>query len=382
MTGDASASSTDRPTGLAVVPDWQDADGVPGRIRQIPADVAELVRRQHGVVSVAVASAAGIDPRRLYRLRDAGLLTALAPGCFALTSAVHDSDEWSRFRLGARAFAGHHGPRTFLSGWSAAVTWDLPVVGRAPARHTAVRHVGTGYGVRNTALGDVRVVTLVPEHLRSVRGVSVVSRAWAVADIARTGPILPALVAADAAAARGADLDDALAHMRHWPGVARARWVAEHADPRAESPLETLGRFTCLQFDLPLPVCNAWVGESEPEYRVDGLWPFHGAVFEADGALKYDNRPDASAIVARQGEREWRLRRLGLDVVRFGWDIAWRNRADLAQRFTALLSDNSRHERPIRWWKHVPGVGAVEPEPADWPQPGRAGIVLPAGWDR
>jgi hypothetical protein len=221
-----------------------------------------------------------------------------------------------------------------------------------------VRHLAGGHSVRNTAFGDLRAVVLAPGHARRTDGVNVVSRAWAVADIARTGPILPALV------------------------VGRARWVAEHADPRAESPLETLGRFTCLQFDLPLPVPNAWVGADEPECRVDGLWPFHGVAFEADGALKYDNRPDASLIVARQGEREWRLRRLGLDVVRFGWDLAWRDRAELAARFAALLGDYAHRERPVRWWKHVPGVGAVEPEPTDWPSPRSSGIVLPAGWDR
>ncbi len=333
------------------------------------------------MVTVAVARAAGVDPRRLHRLCAAGLLTLLMPGCFGATVAA-GVDEWEEFRLGARAFAGYCGPSAFLSGWSAAVTWRLPAIGRPPARHTAVRHVDAGHSVRNTPFGDLRAVVLAPGHARRAARVRVVSRAWAVADLARAGPILPALVAADAAAAAGADLTDATPHMEHWPGVGRARWVAEHADPRAESPLETLGRFTCLQFDLPLPVSNAWVGADEPEYRVDGLWPFHGAVFEADGALKYDNRPDASRIVARQGEREWRLRRLGLDVVRFGWDVAWRNRAELAGRFAVVLRDNAGRERPVRWWKHVPGVGAVEPEPADWPSPGPSGIVLPADWDR
>ncbi|TDC54342.1 hypothetical protein E1212_02550 [Jiangella ureilytica] len=219
-------------------------------------------------------------------------------------------------------------------------------------------------------------------HRRRAAGTPVVSRPWAAADIARTAPVIEALIIADAVARSGFDIHEAIGHMGHWPGVTRARWVAEHADPRAESPLETLGRFTCLQFDLPLPVCNAWVGENDPEYRVDGLWPHHRAVFEADGAVKYDNRHDAARIVARQGEREWRLRRLGLDVVRFGWDLAVRNRDELAQRFAVLLRDNAQNERPIRWWKHVPGTGAVEPEPEDWPSPGPSGIVLPGGWDR
>ncbi|PSL04684.1 hypothetical protein CLV30_105150 [Haloactinopolyspora alba] len=208
------------------------------------------------------------------------------------------------------------------------------------------------------------------------------SREWAVAEVARTGPIPHALVVADAAASTGADLHEGAAHMSGWVGVHRARWVAAHADPLAESPIETLGRFTCIEFDLPMPVSNAWVGAERPEFRVDGLWPHHGVASEADGAIKYDNRPDASQIVARQSEREWRLRRLGLDLARYDWDLASRDRAELARRFTALLRDNPPRHEPIRWWKHDPDTGPVEPQPHDWPSPRPASIVLPAGWDR
>src|SRR5215203_178566 len=99
----------------------------------------------------------------------------------------------------------------------------------------------------------------------------------------------------------------------------------------------------------PMPVCNAWVGSSGPVYRVDGLWPFHRSAYEADGALKYDNRPDASSIVAAQSEREFYLRRLGLDVARYGWDLGFRRRATLALHFSALLRDNPVRAEPIQW---------------------------------
>ncbi|PZF80542.1 type IV toxin-antitoxin system AbiEi family antitoxin domain-containing protein [Jiangella anatolica] len=355
---------------------------MPARLLTLPADVVELLDRCFGVVDVAAAARAGVDESRLRRLAAAGLLVRLAPGCFAAAAAVSAASPWARFRLGSRAFALYSRGAAALTGWSAVVTWQLPTVGPAPARATAIRPSGAGHKVRSSRYGSLAVATVPAELVRRVQCIDVMSPAWAVIDAARTGPIVPALVAADAAAAAGHDLRDAVGAMAGWPRVARARWVAEYADPRAESPLETLGRFACLQFDLPLPVSNAWVGAEEPEYRVDGLWPFHGVAFEADGALKYDNRPDAARIVARQGEREWRLRRLGLEVVRFGWDLAWRNRAELAARFAAVLCDNAPRRRPVRWWKHVPGIGAVEPVPADWPSPGRTGVVLPAGWDR
>ncbi|WP_162605410.1 type IV toxin-antitoxin system AbiEi family antitoxin domain-containing protein [Jiangella ureilytica] len=352
------------------------------RLRHLPSDVAELLQLGFGVIDIATATRAGVDESRLRRLAAAGLLVRFVPGCYAAADVLVAASPWVEHALRSRAFALYSGEATFLTGWSAAATWQLPTIGPAPERVAAIRPNGAGHKVRRGPYGDIRIAAIPPGHARRFRGIGVMSPGWAVADAARSGSIVPALVAADAAAAAGHDPCCVVPAMAGWPGVARARWVADHADPCAESPLETLGRFTCLQFDLPLPVANAWVGDGRPEYRVDGLWPWHGAVFEADGALKYDNRPDASRIVTRQGEREWRLRRLGLDVVRFGWDLAWRNRAELAARFAALLRDNARHQEPVRWWKQVPGVGAVEPGPDDWPSPRRTGIVLPAGWDR
>lgn len=352
------------------------------RLRALPPDVVELLDRCFGVVDISTAARAGVDESRLRRLATAGLLIRLVPGCYTSAALLAAASSWAEYGMRSRAFALYSGCSSFLTGWSSAVIWRLPAVGPVPERVTAIRPSDTSQKVQRGVYGDIRVVAAPLYQARRVQGIGLMRPGWAVADIARHGPILPALVAADAATAAGEDLLAAVRAMAGWPGVGRARWVAEHADPRAESPLETLGRFACLQFDLPLPVSNAWVGADEPEYRVDGLWPYHRAAFEADGALKYDNRPDASRIVARQGEREWRLRRLGIDIVRFGWDVAWRSRDELAARFTALLRDNARHQKPVRWWKHVPGVGAVEPEPGDWPSPGRPGTVLPAGWDR
>jgi hypothetical protein len=153
---------------------------------------------------------------------------------------------------------------------------------------------------------------------------------------------------------------------------------AEHADPNAESALETLGRFACIEYDLPLPVSNAWVGIDGPELRVDHLWPYHWVCGEADGGLKFNNRNDAALIVQQQSDREFRLRRLGLDLARYGWAEAYYRRRNLAGRFAAALLDNPPREQPIRWWLDVPGEQPVEPERADWPSPRPLGIVLPA----
>ncbi len=89
-----------------------------------------------------------------------------------------------------------------------------------------------------------------------------------------------------------------------------------------------------------MPVSNAWVGRDGPTFRGHGLWPWHWAASEADGAVKYNDRPDAAAIVLAQTEREWYLRRLGLDIARYDWVLAIRRPHELASRFAALLRAN------------------------------------------
>lgn len=216
---------------------------------------------------------------------------------------------------------------------------------------------------------------------RGRRWWGLVSREWAVGDVARLAPVPDALILADSAVQAGADLTVIPELFRSWRHAPRARWVAAHADGLSESALETLGRFTCLQFNLPIPVSNAWVGEVRPEFRVDHLWPYHWAVGEADGAVKYRDRDDVADVVHAQSDREFRLRRLKLDIVRYGWGEASRDRRRLAGKFNALLQDNPRRREPVRWWKHVPGGDPVAPGADDWPSPIPLRVSLPAAWD-
>ncbi|WP_129667402.1 type IV toxin-antitoxin system AbiEi family antitoxin domain-containing protein [Phytoactinopolyspora endophytica] len=348
----------------------------------MPADVAELLRRDGSVIVVARAQAAGVTRNRIARLAEAGLLTRIGPGRYVQTQVYKAAGMKERHRLEARAFGLSRGPDVYLTGWSGAVTWELPVIGRPPDVPNAVRPRQEDNRRSARCSQDVRIAELPGWHMTHVGEVGVMSPGWVVADMARTGPIHHALVSADAVARLRIDLNDPIEHMRGWPDIDRARWVARHVDPLAETPIETLGRFTVIQFGLPMPVLNAWVGDGHPEYRVDGLWPHHWAAYEADGALKYDNRPDASTVVTKQNEREWYLRRrLGLDLARFQWRLAFRGREELAKRFSKLLVDNPVRSAPIRWWKDVPGHSPVEPAAEDWPSPAPTSIILPAGWD-
>lgn len=349
-------------------------DGLPYEIRQLIADAG-------GAIDTRTAKQAGVTRSRLQRLSDDGLLTRLAPGIYAPASAAK-LDDWKRFALRARAFAASCGPAAYLTGWGAAVHWDLPTLGRPPVVPTVIRPKAPGRGPSNSRSGRILVADVPTAHLGQQGGLRLVGMAWAVMEIARRSRLPHSLVVADRALRLGADLTGVGTQLARWKGAGRARWVAEHADPAAESPLETLGRFAFLEHDLPLPVANAWVGHDRPERRVDGLLPWHWCAFEGDGAMKYDNRDDASHIVRDQYEREFHLRRLGLDFARFGWPDVYPSRRPLADKARALLRDRPARSRPVRWWKHVPGKGPVEPQPADWPSPNPVGVILPAGWDR
>jgi len=92
------------------------------------------------------------------------------------------------------------------------------------------------------------------------------------------------------------------------------------------------------------------VGDGYPLYRLDHLWPHHWVAAEGDGALKYNGRDDAAAVVKAEKEREWALRRLGLDVVRYDWELAAHRRDELAARFQAVLAPNPVRPEPMQWW--------------------------------
>jgi hypothetical protein len=349
---------------------------MPKVLTDLPDDVVALLSIGHGPFSAQAARLVGISNDRLCRLVAAGLLTRVWHGCYMATNEYLGLSLWDRHAAEARALA-IASPGACITSWSAVAVWGLPALGSPPSKPSIVWEKSPGLGPSTTPPGRHLVAGIPADRRVELGQARLVSMAWAAVDIARKAPIASALVVADAAARRGADLVGAVADMRRWPGVIRARWVAQNADPGSETALETLGRFTCIEFCLPMPVSNAWVGRDGPTYRVDGLWPWHWAASEADGAIKYDNRPDAAAIVQAQTEREWYLRRLGLDIARYDWQLAIRQRHVLASRFAALLRDNPPRQSPIRWWKHVPGMGPVDPEPADWPSPLPTDLLLP-----
>ena len=223
-------------------------------------------------------------------------------------------------------------PELTVSHESAAAMYGLPLLA-SPSR-PRLTTIGNGGGepdilVHSAGLHD-------DERARWF-GVPITVVAWTVIDIARNGGVRAGLVAADAGLGeemvRADDLGAALERVTRWPGVRRARRVVDLASPFAESPLESLTRLLVVEAGLPTPHLQVWIRTAYGRYRVDGLWPDRGVVFEADGLLKYATPLDLQREKLRQEE----LERAGYRVVRVTWDDVWSHPTRTVDRIATAL---------------------------------------------
>ncbi|GAB3582402.1 hypothetical protein [Calidifontibacter terrae] len=210
---------------------------------------------------------------------------------------------------------------------SAAALWGIPIVGPMPK------------GVEVTAPAPTRttqgalVVHRAGEMPESVElnGFRVTSPLRTVLDLARTLPIPYALAAADHAVRNrtftATEMFRVAQDLR--PGArgrTMARTIACLADPRAESPLESLSRGVMFMNLLPKPDLQVITLGPNDEFlgRSDFGWP--GVLGECDGAMKYGadlaEDGDPSKAVWQEKQREDRLREVSM-VARWGWNAAY-----------------------------------------------------------
>jgi hypothetical protein len=321
------------------------------RLTEIPANLRTLLCNGRGVFTAREAAGVGVSDDRLQRLVRADLLAPVARGVYASAEQLN-RDPWLAHAIRTRGFVRASGGSTLATGWSAVAVRALFTIGTPPPLPTVARAHPGRQGSSRTRFGAIRPTRIPADHYAMHDGCPVASPAWMVCDLARTSPRPAGLIVADAVMRAGtsrSDLLDVVDHMSHWPGVSEASWIARHADGRAESGLETLGRLGCIEAVLPIPLSNVWVGPGYPLYRLDHLFPWHWVAMEGDGALKYDG-PMVAKIVEAEKEREWFLRRLGLDVIRYGWDLAYRRRTELAARVASVLVAHPPRQEPVKWW--------------------------------
>jgi hypothetical protein len=319
--------------------------------------IALLVDLHGPVFLMRDADAAGISRAVVRRSLADGELIRIAKAAFAPSAIIDEASNWERFRLRSIAFVAAAQSGTFLTGAAAAAVLRLPVVSEPPGLPTAIRHGSPHTGHRLTPYGTVRHGPLEMRHRTTVGRTPVVGPAYCAVDIARHLGARDGLLVADRVLHLGASREELAAvtiGMDRFPGISAARWVIEHADPRAESPLETLGRLAFLSAGLSAPLSNVWICTGRQWFRVDHLVPETGVIIEADGALKYDNRADAAVRIADDRERERLLRALGFGIVRYNWTTATRRPGDIVYRATQAARLRGANAVPTCWTLESP----------------------------
>ncbi len=314
--------------------------------------VSSLTARLGPVFHIREAAALGVPRDTVRRLGRQLVLTPYGKGAYIESSALARANKWSAYKMRSSAFVLCCPPDGYLAGLAAAALHQLPVIRPPVELPTVLRPGSARKGPTTTEHGRVRHGFLPELHQMSVDRFRVVSLAMTVVDVARHFRRVDGLVMADAARAAGVEMQEfgeILAQMRGYPGISNARWAIENSDERAESALESVGRFVCLTQGLPTPLSNVWIGSAARRYRVDGLLPAHGIVLEGDGALKYDNRPDASQIVAAEKEREYFIRSLGYGVIRYNFALAYSRPREFAGRVEQLINDRRHLPAPTSW---------------------------------
>ncbi len=164
--------------------------------------------------------------------------------------------------------------------------------------------------------------------------------AWDVAALEPTGTAVSVLDAMlRAGTGRATDLSALLRERSGRRGSRQVRRVLDLADPRSESPPESLVRVACVLGGLPAPVPRYDVVEDGRwPARVDLAWPGQRVVVEYEGEHHVDGvqivRDDAR--LARLTASGWLVVRLAASDLRALDDVVARIRAALAERSTRV----------------------------------------------
>jgi hypothetical protein len=306
---------------------------------QIPGQAAT----QLGCFTTRQALDAGWTRRQLDDAAGASL-TKVRHGVWVETAVRQAADDRLRHAMTVQAELLVLGPRWYAARRSAAVLSGLPLIGAPPLRAQLLaepRYRAERSNVRHRQLAPL------PTSERGTALTVPCTMAHRTAmDLARREPFRNGVVVADAVLREGVDrrwLLAALAPMKGWPGVERARRVAEFADGLAESPLESISRVAIHELGLPAPELQVevWLGDRFLG-RVDKLWRQFNTVGEADGFGKYGADPAASFKLSKVRE-DW-LEDVGLEVARWGWDEAWRPAGVLDRRLERAFARGVRQQ--------------------------------------
>jgi len=250
--------------------------------------VTAVVQDQHGLITRGQLREAGVDDRQVRQLLKRGVVLTVRRGVYV------ERDRWeslepyrerpvlriraARLTLGGDYVHSHDSSSILLRMGAPDPTRALVHVTRKKVHGDAVRA-----GVKH------HLAPYQPAQVILIDGLPVLDRARTALDMAREHGLVAGVACCDAALRAGvsrAELDEARARMWCWPHSTVMDEAIELADAGAESWLESAARVL---------VSGLGIGRAETQF---GLSDGHRTVcdlrvgrhvFEADGALKYDD---------------------------------------------------------------------------------------------
>lgn len=309
------------------------------------------------VFTRAEALKAGLTERQVERRVASGEFLRLRRAIYCQGSAWRAANARDRHAFKAVALGVSLSPTAAVSHASSAVLLGLPMPW-LPTPVWATSPTGSTTRYR----GGFRVVAaaLPPGDVTACGRYSVTTAARTVADCLRHLDAIDAVTIGDAALGRWPELSSSvpalLCRYETWPHAVRAlrRWRL--LDWRRESPAESWSAVAFVRQRIPPPepqvtICTpdgALVG------RVDFWWDDAGVAGEVDGLVKYGvgselTREEATRALVAEKQREDRLRRLGVHIVRWGTkDLRHERRWAAELRAELASGDRSRFQGTLR----------------------------------
>jgi len=279
----------------------------------------------------------------------AGTEHRLARGAYIARDSWEALSACDRYLMRVRAVAETRRAPPVLSHWSAAVIHSLPIVGDWPMFvHTSVGPTSGGRSRNGVVKHSVR---LRDGDVEEYDGLLVTSLARTVVDLTGSSSPLSAIAMVDHTlridrhAGRPARLHrdrllETWESMLPFRGQARSLDLIEFGETAADTPLESVSRFTMRVIGCPRPRLQTpffdrrgFIGETDFD------WPDYGHIGEADGDRKYLDEAyrggrTADEVVRDEKVREDRLRAVSRRFSRWRWSVARDPRA-----LRLLLSD-------------------------------------------
>ncbi|MET3921187.1 type IV toxin-antitoxin system AbiEi family antitoxin domain-containing protein [Arthrobacter sp. UYEF20] len=283
----------------------------------------------------------GYGSRAIRSLLDSGTLIRLRHGCYLRASLWNAQSPAVRSRQ--LIYAHAHGTRTTSTGsflyshTSAARLHRLYLWDVDGAIHLLqkVRPSNERHGK------DVRCHTrpFAEQDITVVNGLRTTSLERTTADCAMMLHYRQALILTDHALRLGADpavlqtMADALDGRR---GIRTFRRVLATADPRSESPGETLTRELILRLRIRRPEPQLEVSSRAGRHRLDFAWKEEKVALEFDGKTKYFDYRSTAEVLFEERRREKALVEEGWRFVRIEWKHLFREQEFKSRPLRAL----------------------------------------------